>query len=68
MWYYENWKGVEYLMSDGFEKTFSDFLDSSEYDMAEEALFSMIRRAYIAGWKAAGGDVDTAEEKTKSDS
>ena len=55
-------------MSDNFEKTFSDFLDSSEYDTTEEALFSMIRRAYIAGWKAAGGDVAAAEEKTKSDS
>lgn len=43
-------------MSDEFEKSFSDFLDSKEYDQAEEALFSMARIAYIAGWKAAGGD------------
>ena len=43
-------------MSDAFEKSFSDFLDSSQYDQAAEALFSMVRIAYIAGWKAAGGD------------
>lgn len=50
-------------MSDDFEKSFSDFLDSCEYDQAEEALFSMVRIAYIAGWKAAGGDA-TQSPKT----
>ena len=39
-----------------FEKTFDDFLDRREYDQAENALFSMVRIAFTAGWKAAGGD------------
>lgn len=38
-----------------FEKSFSDFLDRKEYDRAENALFSMVRIAYKAGWLAAGG-------------
>ena len=40
-----------------FEKSFSDFLDSKEYDKSEEALFSMLRIAYKAGWLAAGGEL-----------
>lgn len=39
-----------------FEQAFSDFLDRHEYDQAESALFSMVRIAFTAGWKAAGGD------------
>ena len=38
-----------------FERSFRDFLDRREYDKAENALFSMVRIAYLAGWKAAGG-------------
>ncbi len=38
-----------------FEKAFSDFLESKEYDKGEGALFSMFRIAYQAGWVAAGG-------------
>ena len=38
-----------------FEKSFSDYLDRSEYDEAEQALFSIVRTAYKAGWNAAGG-------------
>ena len=38
-----------------FEKAFSDFLDRREYDEAENALFSMVRIAFLAGWNAAGG-------------
>ena len=44
------------MMSDNFEKAFSDFLERREYDQAENALFSMVRIAFLAGWKAAGGD------------
>lgn len=44
-------------MSDYFESAFSDFLECHEYDYAENALFSMVRIAFIAGWKAAGGEV-----------
>ena len=44
------------MMSNDFEKAFSDFLDRREYDQAENALFSIVRIAFLAGWKAAGGD------------
>ena len=42
-------------MSKDFEAAFSDFLDRREYDQAENALFSMVRIAFLAGWNAAGG-------------
>jgi len=38
-----------------FEKSFGDFIDRREYDQAENALFSMVRIAFKAGWLAAGG-------------
>ena len=44
------------MQSDAFEKAFGDFLDRREYDQAENALFSMVRVAFLAGWRAAGGD------------
>ena len=45
------------MYSDEFEAAFSAFLDRHEYDEAEQYLFSMIRLAFAAGWKAAGGEV-----------
>lgn len=39
-----------------FEKDFDDFIDRREYDQAENALFSMVRIAFKAGWLAAGGN------------
>ncbi|WP_294852437.1 hypothetical protein [uncultured Oscillibacter sp.] len=44
------------MMSNDFEKAFSDFLERREYDQAENALFAMVRISFLAGWKAAGGD------------
>lgn len=44
------------MQTNDFEKAFSDFIDRREYDHAENALFSMIRIAFLAGWKAAGGE------------
>ena len=44
------------MNSDAFEQAFGDFLDRREYDQAENALFAMVRIAFLAGWKAAGGD------------
>lgn len=44
------------MMSNDFEKAFDDFMDRREYDQAENALFSMVRIAFAAGWKAAGGE------------
>ncbi|MBQ9535177.1 MAG: hypothetical protein IJU78_04985 [Clostridia bacterium] len=43
-------------MQPDFEKAFGDFIDRREYDRAENALFSMVRIAFTAGWRAAGGD------------
>lgn len=44
------------MFNNDFEKAFSDFLERREYDQAENALFAMVRIAFVAGWKAAGGD------------
>lgn len=33
-----------------------------EYDQAENALFSMVRIAYMAGWLAAGGEPPQAHK------
>lgn len=43
------------MHSDDFEAAFSDFLERREYDQAEQALFAMVRIAFLAGWRAAGG-------------
>ncbi len=43
------------MHSNDFEAAFSNFLDRHEYDEAENYLFSMVRLAFAAGWKAAGG-------------
>lgn len=43
------------MYSNDFEAAFASFLDRHEYDEAENYLFSMIRLAFAAGWKAAGG-------------
>lgn len=48
-------KEVYLIMTDEFEARFSEFLDSKPYDEAEGALFSMLRAAFAAGWRAAGG-------------
>lgn len=39
-----------------FEKAFEQFIDRKEYDSAENALFSMARISFQAGWLAAGGE------------
>ena len=49
-------------MTDDFELAFSNFLDREEYDEAEAALFAMVRTAFLAGWKAAGGDIPKPQE------
>jgi len=38
-----------------FEKAFDDFIGRREYDQAANALFSMVRISFKAGWLAAGG-------------
>ena len=47
------------MMSNDFEKSFSDFLETREFDQASEILFSLMRSAYLAGWIAAGGEPPT---------
>lgn len=49
-------------MEDKFEYAFSQFLERAEYDEAEAALFSIVRSAFLAGWKAAGGDVPERQD------
>ena len=49
------------MPSDKFEKIFGDYLASKEYDDAADSLFSIIRTAFLAGWKAACGEVPEAQ-------
>ena len=44
------------MQTNEFEKAFSEFIDRREYDEAENSLFSIVRIAFLAGWKAAGGE------------
>lgn len=44
------------MFSDKFEAAFSDFLETKEYDEAENVLFTAMRKGFIAGWLAAGGE------------
>lgn len=44
------------MQTNEFEQAFSNYLDCPEYDQAEDALFSAIRAAFMAGWKAAKGE------------
>ena len=49
------------MMDNEFEAAFSAFLDRHEYDDAENALFEIVRAAFLAGWCAAGGEGPQAE-------
>ena len=49
------------MRSNDFEAAFAAFLDRHEYDEAENYLFSMVRLAFAAGWKAAGGEPPKAQ-------
>lgn len=49
------------MHSNDFEAAFSSFLERHEYDEAESYLFSMVRIAFTAGWRAAGGDPPNEE-------
>ena len=44
------------MMNNDFEEAFGNFLDRREYDEAENALFDMVRIAFLAGWMSAGGE------------
>ena len=51
---------------DNFEKAFSDFIDTKQYDGAEESfvemLFTTARSSFTAGWVAAGGKSENIAE------
>ena len=49
------------MQNDDFELAFSNFLDRREYDEAENALFEIVRAAFLAGWNAAGGTMPEAQ-------
>ena len=44
------------MSSDAFEKAFGEFLESKTCDEAEDAIFAVMRAAFLAGWTAAGGE------------
>ncbi len=48
------------MHSNDYEAAFGRFLEQTEYDEAEDALFSLVRAAFQAGWLAAGGEESTA--------
>lgn len=45
-----------------FEEAFGNFIDRREYDSVESALFTALRAAFIAGWKAAGGELPVSHK------
>lgn len=46
-------------MGNDFEKAFSDFLETKEYDQTEQAVFELTRAAFKAGWSAAQSNPDS---------
>ncbi len=50
------------MQSNEFEKAYGDFIDRREYDEAANALHSIVRIAFTAGWNAAGGDPPTPQK------
>ena len=44
---------VKIMMSNEFEKALDAFLEGAE---AHQALYDIIRVAFLAGWRSAGGD------------
>ena len=50
------------MQTDDFEAAFSAFLDRREYDELVQCLFTFVRAAFLAGWKAAGGPCCCAEK------
>mgnify|MGYP004556786965 CR=1 FL=1 len=49
------------MMPDQFESAFGKFIEQQEYDGAAQAIFSLARAAFLAGWLAAGGDAPQNE-------
>ncbi len=49
------------MAESAFEAAFASFLERHEYDAAEEALFLVVRSAFLAGWSAACGHAPQEE-------
>ena len=47
------------MQSNEFEAAYGAFIDRREYDEAANALHSIVRIAFTAGWNSAGGDPPT---------
>ncbi len=50
------------MLSNEFEKAYSDFLENAECDKAFSAINSAVRVSFLAGWMAAGGDTEKAQQ------
>lgn len=44
------------MMSNEFEEALDTFLAGHESDEAHQALYDIIRAAFLAGWRSAGGE------------
>ena len=51
-----NARGVWHMMSNDFEEALDLFLAGTESDEAHQALYDIIRAAFLAGWRSAGGE------------
>ena len=49
------------MAESAFEAVFASFLERHEYDAAEDALFAVVRSAFLAGWCAAHGSIPQEE-------
>ena len=49
------------MMSNEFEQALDNFLAGKEADDAHQALYDIIRAAFLAGWRSAGGDPPQAQ-------
>ncbi len=50
------------MNSNDFELAFGNFIDRREYDEAKEALFTIVRASFTAGWHAAGGELPVPQK------
>ena len=49
------------MRSNEYEAAFSAFLERHEYDKAAQAIYDLTSAAFLAGWKAAGGEMPQEE-------
>ena len=40
------------MQNDAYEKAFDEFLERQVYEEAHEAIFALVRAAFLAGWRA----------------